>query len=117
MFDEPEEAKEVHKKASENLSVSSLKEQIKYLDKSLKSLQSAQIVGSKFAICKTSFESFENLKSQVINAAIEQKLLTRKLPINQQEFGVICQESKGKLNLIAMEISRLIEQIVNQAAG
>ncbi len=117
VFDEPEEAKEVHKKGIRKLIRFQLKEQIKYLDKSLKSLQSAQIVGSSLPFAKQAFESIENLKSQVINAAIEQSCLLGKLPINQQEFGVICQESKGKLNLIAMEISRLIEQIVNQAAG
>ena len=117
VFDEPEEAKEVHKKGIRKLIRFQLKEQIKYLDKSLKSLQSAQIVGSSLPFAKQAFESFENLKSQVINAAIEQSCLLGKLPINQQEFGVMCQESKGKLNLIALEISRLIEQIVNQAAG
>lgn len=116
VFDEPEEAKEVHKKGLRKLIRFQLKEQIKYLDKSLKSLQSAQIVGSSLPFAKQAFESFENLKSQIINAAIEQSCLLGKLPINQQEFGIICQESKAKLNLIALEISRLIEQIVNQAA-
>ena len=56
VFDEPEEAKEVHKKASENLSVSSLKEQIKYLDKSLEVSPVCPDCRFKFAICKTSFE-------------------------------------------------------------
>lgn len=117
VFDEPEEAKNYHKKGLKKLIRLQLKEQIKYLDKSLKSLQSAQIIGASLPFVKQAFESLENLKSQVINAAIEQSCLLGKLPNNKEEFEVICRESKAKLNLIALEISKLIEQIVNQAAS
>ncbi len=115
VFDEPAEAQEAHRKGIRKLIRLKLKEQIKYLDKSLKELQSAQIIGSALPFTKSAFSSLEDLKNQVINASIYSSALTGDLPNNQQSFEELCALTKSKLNLIANENSRLITQILNEA--
>ncbi len=116
VFDDPMEAKERHYFGVRRLIRGRLKEQLKYLDKNLKELQKAQIIGASLSFSKKAFEDWTELKTEVVNAAIGQIALSENLPQTEGEFEEACLETKGKINLLALETARLISQIMETAA-
>lgn len=116
VFDDPEQALKVHKKGLIRLIRLQLKEQLKYLDRNLKILQNAQIQASSLPIVKEGFTSFEDLKTQVVDATISSIAFSDKLPNNKESFYETVLEVKEKLNLLAMELARLLDQVVNEAS-
>lgn len=116
VFDDPQQAQELHKKGLVRLIRIALKEQIKYLDKNLKSLQTTQIQGASIVSLRKAFPSFEEIKADVIDAAIESAAFTEELPMNKEQFGEMLGRVKEKLNLLALELGRLLSAIVAEAA-
>lgn len=116
VFDDPQQAQELHKKGLVRLIRIALKEQIKYLDKNLKSLQTTQIQGASIVSLRKAFPSFEEIKTDVIDAAIESAAFTERLPMDKEQFGEMIGRVKEKLNLLALELGRLLSAIVAEAA-
>ena len=116
VFDDPDEAAKQHRKGLLKLFKLQLREQIKYLEKTLKSLQTVQMQASMVPALAQAFDSFESLREAVIDCALTQIALVEPLPINESQFEARRQEAKGKLNLIAQEIARLLTEMVELAS-
>lgn len=112
VFDDPHEAARQHKKGLLRLFKLQLREQLRYLEKNLKTLQSVQMQASMVEPLSKVFDSFETMREAVIDTALTQCAMTEPLPVNAEEFEVRRQDAKSKLNLIAQEISSLLAQIV-----
>lgn len=112
VFDDPHEAARQQKKGLLRLFKLQLREQLRYLEKNLKTLQSVQMQASMVEPLSKVFDSFETMREAVIDTALTQCAMIEPLPVNAEEFEVRRQDAKGKLNLIAQEISSLLAQIV-----
>ena len=116
VFDDPEEAAKQHRKGLLKLFKLQLREQIKYLEKTLKTLQTVQMQASMVPALAQAFDSFESLREAVIDCALTQTALVDPLPVNASQFEERRQDAKGKLNLIAQEIAKLLSEIVELAS-
>ena len=112
VFDDPHEAARQHKRGLLRLFKLQLREQLRYLERNLKTLQSVQMQASMVEPLSKVFDSFETMREAVIDTALTQCAMIEPLPGNAEEFEVRRQDAKGKLNLIAQEISSLLAQIV-----
>jgi ATP-dependent helicase HrpA len=81
------------------------RDQVKYLEKNLPSLRE---MGMQFVALGTA----EELKAQLLHAAFERTCLGEPWPSNRDEFLSRCTEAKGRLNLIAQDIARLVGSIL-----
>ena len=117
VFDSPEEATTRHRDGLRRLFWLQLREQIRFLDKQLASLQTAQMQASTVPALAPALPSFETLKDQVLVAAIDRVCLAEPWPMDNATFGARRQEARGKLGLIAQEVARLVATIVQDAAS
>jgi ATP-dependent helicase HrpA len=76
------------------------REQLKFLEKNLPGLQQ---MGMQFAALGT----LEELKAQLISAALERSALAEPWPREREQFLKRVTEAKGRLNLIAQELARI----------
>lgn len=116
VFDDPDQAARIHRRGLIRLIRLGLKEQIKYLDKNLKSMQTTQIQGASIVSLRKAFPSFEELKQDVIDASIETAAFTGELPVNEEQFRETIAVVKEKLGLLTLELARLLSSIVSEAA-
>ena len=105
VFDDPNEAAQIHFAGLRRLFALQLKEQMKYLEKNVPGIQQ---MGMQFM----ALGSQEELRDQIINAGLERACLQLPLPKNQGEFNVRREEGKARLNLLVNEIARLVGQIL-----
>ncbi len=116
VFDSPDEASRQHQKGLLRLFKLQLREQIRYLEKTLNSLQSVQMQAAMVEPLANVFDNFEAMRESVVDASLKQCALLDPLPTNAQEFEQRRQQAKGKLNLIAQDISRLLSEIVAETS-
>ncbi len=116
VFDMPDQAATVHRIGLRRLFRLQLKEQVKFLEKSLASLQMVQVRASTIAVLSIVLPSFEELREQIVTAAVERTCLTGPLPVNRASFVERKDDARGRISLIAQEIARLVAAIVEQAA-
>ena len=117
VFDSPDEATRQHRRGLLRLFKLQLREQIRYLEKNLKSLQNVQMQAAMVEPLADVFDSFEAMREAVIDASLAQCALFEPLPTDAKQFEERRQEAKGKLNLIAQDISRLLGEIVALTAA
>lgn len=117
VFDDLEQAQRLHRKGLVRLIRLALKEQIKFLDKNLKSLQTAQIQGASIAAIRKAFPSFEELKQDVIDSCIEAAAFTGDFPLNADEFSEVVLRVKEKLGLLTQEMARLLSAVLSEASA
>ena len=117
VFDDPAEATAKHRAALRRLFRLQLKEQVRFLEKSLNSLQSTQMQATTIPAIAAALPSFEELRDEVVSSAIDRTCLAEPLPVDNATFAARRDEAKGKLNLIAQEIARLVATIVREAAA
>ncbi|HEU0200596.1 MAG TPA: DUF3418 domain-containing protein, partial [Burkholderiaceae bacterium] len=117
VFDDLAEAKNRHREGLRRLFRLQLKEQIKFLDKSLNSLQSTQMQAATVPALAAALPSFEELRQQVVTAALDRTCLAEPWPADNASFLARKNDARGKLNLIAQEIARLVTTIVQEAAA
>ena len=116
VFDNPDEASRQHQKGLLRLFKLQLREQIRYLEKTLNLLQSVQMQAAMLEPLAKVFDNFESMRDSVVDASLKQCALLDPLPANAQEFDQRRQQAKGKLNLIAQDISRLLGEIVSETS-
>ena len=116
MFDEPDEALGQHRAGLRRLFRLQLKEQVKYLEKSLSTLQTTQIQAATVPALAHAWDGFEDLRDQVVTAALDRTCLVEPWPKDRAGFVARKDEARGKLTLIAQEIARLLATIVQEAA-
>ncbi len=105
VFDDPNEASEIHLNGLRRLFALQLKEQLKYLEKNVPGLQQ---MGMQFM----ALGSQEELRDQIIQAGLSRACLQLPLPKNPGEFNVRRDEGKARLNLLVNEIARLVGQVL-----
>lgn len=62
-----------------------------------------------------SFDNFEDLKTQVIDGALERTALADPLPKNRQDFYSRLEDTKGRLSLVAQDLARTFEDLMREA--
>lgn len=100
VFDEPEVAAARHRAGLRRLLALQLREPLKYLEKNIPDLQK---MGAAFMGLGT----VEELRSQIIDLALDRAFLGDPLPTDAIAFKRRLDEGRGRLNLIAQEIARL----------
>ena len=115
VFDDMDQAQKNHERGLIRLFKLSLREQIRFIEKSLKTLQKIQMQAAMVPSLSKAFESFEAMQEAVIDATLQQTALQEPWPMNEMDFEKRRNDAKGRLNLIAQEISRLLSEIVELA--
>ncbi len=104
-FDTREEAQAVHRSGLRRLFMLALKEQVKYLEKNLPGLQA-------MAMQFLPFGSQQDLQRQIIAVTFDRCSLNEPLPESEKAFSERCKDAKGRLNLVAQEIARLVAVVL-----
>ena len=99
VFDEPAAAAVKHRAGLRRLLALNLKEPLKYLEKNIPDLQ-------KMAVAFMPLGTQEELRTQIIDVALERAFLAEPLPHDAASFQARIDEGRTRLNLIAQEIAR-----------
>jgi ATP-dependent helicase HrpA len=116
VFDDADEARAAHRSGLRRLFRLQLREQLKFLEKSLAQLQTTQMQAGTVPALATAFPGFEAMREQVLVAAIDRTCLAEPWPTDRAGFVARKDEARAKLSLIAQEIARLLATIVSDAA-
>ncbi len=119
VFDEPEMALAKHRAGLRRLFSLQIKDALKYLEKNLPDLQkmaaSYMLVGR--APDNSGGGTVDELRGQILEVALDRAFLLAPLPTNEAEFKKRVEEGRGRLTLIASEISRLAAGILTEYAA
>ena len=116
VFDDPDVARAQHRNGLRRLFRLQLREQVKFLEKSLSTLQTTQMQASTVPALAAALPGFEVLRDQVVVAAIDRTCLADPWPADRAAFVARKEEARSKLSLIAQEVARLLAAIVAEAA-
>ena len=100
VFDEPEVAATKHRAGLRRLCALQIKDALKYLEKNIPDLQ-------KMSVAYMPLGTADELKSQIIDVALDKAFLLDPLPTNVGDFKRRMEEGRGRLTLIANEVARL----------
>ncbi len=109
VFDEPELAAHKHRAGLRRLFALQIKDALKYLEKNIPDLQ-------KMAVAYMPLGSVEELKQQILDVALERAFLLDPLPSDEAAFGRRLADGRGRLNLIAQEVARLVGGVLAEYA-
>ncbi len=111
-FDTRDTAQAAHRGGLRRLFILLLKEQVKYLEKSL---PGAQHLGMLFMAANSPFGGTQQeLQQQILAMTFERCCLNDPLPTNEAEFTVRGKEAKNRLLLIAQELARLVGNVLTE---
>lgn len=109
VFDEPDVAAAKHRAGLRRLFALQIKEALKYLEKNIPDLQ-------KMSVAYMPLGTADELKSQIIDVALDKAFLLDPLPTNALDFKRRIEEGRGRLTLIANEVARLCGTILLEYA-
>ena len=104
-FDTRDAAQAAHRGGLRRLFMLMLKEQVKYLEKSL---PDAQRLGMLFM----AFGTQQELQQQILAMTFDRCCLNDPLPVNEEQFIARGKEAKNRLLLIAQELARLVGNVL-----
>jgi len=110
VFDEPEMAAIKHRKGLARLFALQIREALKYLEKNIPDLQ-------KMAVAYMPLGTHEELRTQIIELAIDRAFLLDPLPADALTFQKRLEEGRGRLTLIANEVARMAGVILLEYAS
>ena len=110
VFDEPDVAAARHRAGLRRLVALQLKEPLKYLEKNIPDLQ-------KMAGFFMSLGTMEDLRTQVIDLAMDRAFLGEPLPTDERSFKARLDEGRARLNLIAQEVARQALAVLTEHAA
>jgi ATP-dependent helicase HrpA len=110
VFDEPDVAAAKHRAGLRRLFALQIKDALKYLEKNIPDLQ-------KMGVAYMPLGTADELKSQIIDVALDKAFLLDPLPTNAQDFKRRIDEGRGRLTLIANEVARLCGTILVEYAA
>ena len=87
-----------------------IKDALKYLEKNIPDLQ-------KMAVAYMPLGVQEELRSQIIDVAIDRAFLQDPLPANEADFKQRVQDGRGRLTLIANEVARMAGVVLVEYAA
>ena len=118
VFDEPDMANAKHRAGLRRLFSLQIKDALKYLEKNLPDLQKMatafMLVGR--AADNSGGGTLEELRTQIIEVALDRAFLLDPLPTAESEFKKRVDEGRGRLTLIASEIARMASSILLEFA-
>jgi ATP-dependent helicase HrpA len=117
VFDDLEQAQAKHREGLRRLFRLQLREQAKFIDRSLASLQTTAMQAGTVPALAAALPGFEALRGEVVDAALERTALAEPWPADRASFHARRDEARGKLALIAQEVARLLATIVQEAAA
>ncbi len=109
VFDEPEVAATKHRAGLRRLFALQIKDALKYLEKNIPDLQ-------KMAVAYMPLGTADELKTQIIDVALDRAFLLDPLPNDEASFKKRIEEGRGRLTLIANEVARLAGVILLEFA-
>ncbi|AOF87292.1 RNA helicase HrpA [Hydrogenophaga sp. RAC07] len=117
VFDEPDVAKARHREGLRRLCALQIRDALKYLEKNLPGLQT--MAASYMQVGKESGGggTLEELRTQILELALDRAFLAEPLPTNEAAFKQRVDEGRGRLTLIASEISRSAGTILTEYAA
>ncbi|MGV7209101.1 ATP-dependent RNA helicase HrpA [Oxalobacteraceae bacterium A2-2] len=110
VFDDPTVAERTHRTGLRRLFALQMKDQIKFIEKSIPNLQQ---MGMQFMSMGTQ----EELREQIINKALDIACLQDPLPLDAAAFAKRKDEGKSRLVLLVNEIARLLSQVLTEFHG
>ena len=110
VFDEPDAAAATHRAGLRRLVALHLRDALKYLEKNLPDLQ-------KMAVAYVPLGSADELRAQIVDAAIDRAFLAEPLPTDAASFEKRLGEGRGRLTLIAGEVARLAAAVLADHAA
>ena len=110
VFDEPEIAAARHRSGLRRLFALQIKDALKYLEKNIPDLQ-------KMAVAYMPLGTQEDLRSQIIDVALDRAFLLDPLPTDDAAFKRRVDEGRARLTLIANEVARLAAGILLEYAA
>jgi ATP-dependent helicase HrpA len=110
VFDEPEVAATKHRAGLRRLFALQIKDALKYLEKNIPDLQ-------KMAVAYIPLGTAEELRTQIIDVALDRAFLQDPLPTDEFAFKKRVDEGRGRLTLIANEVARLAGVILVEYAA
>ena len=119
VFDEPDVAAAKHRAGLRRLFSLQIKDALKYLEKNLPDLQKMatafMLVGR--AADNSGGGTLEELRSQIIEVALDRAFLVEPLPTGEADFKKRVDEGRARLTLIASEVARLAGSILVEFAA
>lgn len=117
VFDTADQSALAHRAGLRRLFRLQLKEQVKFLEKSLTTLQMVQVRASTVPALAAALPSFEDLRELIVTAALDRTCLMTPVPADRASFEARRDDARGRISLIAQEIARLVAAIVEVAAA
>jgi ATP-dependent helicase HrpA len=105
VFDEPDVAAAKNRAGLRRLFALQIKDALKYLEKNIPDLQ-------KMAVAYMPLGTADELKTQIIDVALDRAFLLDPLPNDEITFKRRIEEGRGRLTLIANEVARLAGSIL-----
>jgi ATP-dependent helicase HrpA len=105
VFDEPDVAASKNRAGLRRLFSLQIKDALKYLEKNIPDLQ-------KMAVAYMPLGTADELKTQIIDVALDRAFLLDPLPNDELTFKRRIEEGRGRLTLIANEVARLAGSIL-----
>jgi len=105
VFDEPDVAATKNRAGLRRLFALQIKDALKYLEKNIPDLQ-------KMAVAFMPLGTADELKTQIIDVALDRAFLLDPLPNDEATFKRRIDEGRGRLTLIANEVARLAGTIL-----
>ena len=105
VFDEPDMAASKNRAGLRRLFALQIKDALKYLEKNIPDLQ-------KMAVAYMPLGTADELKTQIIDVALDRAFLLDPLPNDEITFKRRIEEGRGRLTLIANEVARLAGTIL-----
>ena len=109
VFDEPDVAASKHRAGLRRLFALQIKDALKYLEKNIPDLQ-------KMSMLYVPLGTSDELKSQIIEVALDKAFLLDPLPQDANDFKRRTDEGRGRLTLIANEVARISHTILIEYA-
>jgi len=110
VFDDPAHAKSVHRKGLLRLLRLGLKDRVKYLEKNVPQ-------ALRLGVLFMPLGSWENLRDQIIDVAIERSAMAQQMPTDQQTFELCLQLARERVGLLVQDVARLVLEILEVYAA
>lgn len=117
VFDDLQEAQRAHRAGLRRLFQLQLKEQVRFLERSLAPLQRVQMQCSVIAPIAKSFDSYDTLRDELTAAAVETAAMQGEWPVNDMQFQQQKTQARSRLTLIGGEYLRLMETVAAELSG
>ncbi len=117
VFDDPLEAQKAHRKGLRKLFRLTLREQVRFVERSLRELGRVQMQASVVPGLAENFEDFDALESDVIDCVLEATAMAEPLPADEAAFRARREDVRGRLSLVAGEVSRLLTDVASIASA